>query len=58
MLRLDFSEEREEIAAAVEEAEEWLACHPHDEEVRWARDAALLRRLPEHNPTGFREDYQ
>jgi len=57
MLRLDFSETPEEIATAVEEAEEWLARHPHDEEVRWARDAALLRRLPEHDPTGFREDY-
>lgn len=57
MLRLDFSETREEIATAVGEADEWLARHPHDEEVRWARDAALLRRLPEHDSIGFREDY-
>jgi hypothetical protein len=57
MLRLDFSETREEIAAAVEEAEDWLAHHPRDEEVRWACHAAMLRRLPEHDPTSFREDY-
>ncbi len=47
ILRLDFAETREEIDAAVEEAERWLVRRPHDEEVRSARNAAVDRRLPE-----------
>ena len=47
ILRLDFAETREEIDAAVEEAERWLVRRPHDEEVRLARNAAVDRRLPE-----------
>ncbi len=47
ILRLDFAETQEEIDAAVEEAERWLARRPYDEEVRWARNAAVQRRLPQ-----------
>ncbi len=47
ILRLDFAETREEIDAAVEEAERWLVRQPYDEEVRSARNAAIQRRFPQ-----------
>ena len=46
ILRLDFAETQEEIDEAVEEAERWLVRRPYDEEVRWARNTAIQRRLP------------
>jgi hypothetical protein len=47
ILRLDFAETQQEIDEAVEEAERWLVRRPYDEEVRWARNAAIQRRFPQ-----------
>jgi hypothetical protein len=55
--RLYNAQTKEQIDVLVAAANRWLASHPHDEDVRLARDQAKRRRLgaPPNGLEGFLE---